>query len=80
MANGGITGELKALYSHRQKKLDTSLNRHKMKSIKDKIYLKIGSKAETHKNYFGVNNTMIGPLLQFLHQFIAKQPENQSCK
>ena len=36
------------LYSHRQKKLDTSLNRHKMKSIKDRIDLKIGSKAEIH--------------------------------
>ena len=36
------------LYSHRQKKLDTSLNRHKIISIKDKIDWKIGSKAEIH--------------------------------
>ena len=34
------------LYSHRQKKLDSSLNRHTMKSIKDRIDLMIGSKAE----------------------------------
>ena len=36
------------LYSHRQKKLDTSLNRGKIKSNKDKIDLKIGNKAGIH--------------------------------
>ena len=49
--------------SHRQKKLDTSLNRRKIKSIKDSTDLKIGNTAEIHKNYFGVHNIMIGPLL-----------------
>ena len=40
--------DLTYLYSHRQKKLDTSLNRRKMKSNKDRIDLKIGNKAEIH--------------------------------
>ena len=51
-----------SLYSHRQKKLDTSLNRRKMKSNKDRIDFKIGNKAEIHYNYFGVHNMMIGHL------------------
>ena len=36
------------LYSHRQKKLDTSLNRRKIKSNKDRINLKTGNKAGIH--------------------------------
>ena len=50
------------LYSQRQKKLDTSLNRRKMKSNKDRIDFKIGNKAEIYYNYFGVHNMMIGHL------------------
>ena len=56
------------------------MNRRKVKTNKDRIDLKIGNKAEIHKDYLGVHNMMIGSLLQFSHQFIAKQPENQSCK
>ena len=51
------------------------MNRRKIKSIKDSTDLKIGNTAEIHKNYFGVHNIMIGPLLQILQQFIAKQPK-----
>ena len=36
------------LYSHRQKKLYTSLNRRKIISNKDRIDLKTGNKAEIH--------------------------------
>ena len=51
-----------------------------MKSNTDRIDLKCVNKAEIHYNYFGVHNFMIGALLQFLQQFIAKRPENQTCK
>ena len=68
-----------SIYSHPQKKLYTFSNRRKMKKNKDSIDLKTGSKAGIHQNYFGVHNKMIGPLLHFLQQFKAKQPENQSC-
>ena len=50
------------LYSHRQKKLDTSSNHRKMKSNKDRIDFNIGNKAEIHYNYFGVHNMVIGHL------------------
>ena len=71
---------LKGLYSRRQKKVYTSLNRSRIKSNKDRIDFKPGNKAGIHYNYFDVYNMTIGPLLQFLQLFITEKPENQSCK
>ena len=68
------------LYSRRQKKLNTSLNLHKIKSNEDRIDLKSGNGAEMHWNYFGMYNMMFGFLLQFLQPSITKQSENESCK
>ena len=62
-----------------QKKFYTSLNRGKIKSNKGRIDLKTGNKAEIRYNYFGVNDMIIGSILQFLQQFIAKHQEDQSC-
>ena len=69
-----------SIYSRRQKKLYTSLNRRKIKSNYDRIDLKYGNEAEIHYRYFGVYNMVMRSMIQLLQLFTTKRLENKSCK